>query len=82
MTELGDWSNHENGRYIGKIDRIYISMTDYYFAEYFIDTYLKNRGYTINNRNRNIIATELERYNGEHPYSVSDLLFYLDRRIK
>lgn len=42
MADLGDWSSHDNKRYIGKIDRIYVAMTETYEVEYFIDQYLES----------------------------------------
>lgn len=47
MEELGDWSKHDNKKYIGKIDRIYVSMTEDYEVEYFIDQYLKTHKYEV-----------------------------------
>ncbi len=44
MAELGDWSDHDNKKYIGKLDRIYVSMTEGYEVGYFIDKYLKDHG--------------------------------------
>lgn len=29
MATLGDWSDHDNKKYVGKLDRIYVSMTEY-----------------------------------------------------
>lgn len=28
MATLGDWSTHDNKKYIGKLDRIYVSKTE------------------------------------------------------
>lgn len=77
-TNCGDWSNHDNKKYKGKIDRIYVSMTEYYEVEYFIDKYLSDRNYGVNNENRDIIADALERYKGKSPYKRDDLINYLD----
>lgn len=81
MAKLGDWSNHDNKRYIGKIDRIYVSMAEKYEVEYFIDHYLQSRGYTLDNAGRDVIAGALEQYPGKAPFKRDDLIAFLDGRI-
>lgn len=81
MAELGDWSAHDNKKYIGKIDRIYVSMTEEYEVEYFIDQYLKTRGYAMSNTARDVISGELEKYPGKAPFKRDELNDFLDKRI-
>jgi hypothetical protein len=81
MAELGDWSDHDNKKYIGKLDRIYVSMTEDYEVEYFIDKYLKDRSYAVSNKNRNVIAEALEQYPGRTPFKRDDLIAFLDKRF-
>ncbi|SEM03502.1 hypothetical protein SAMN05518845_11511 [Variovorax sp. YR750] len=81
MTALGDWSTHDNKKYIGKLDRIYVSMTEDYEVEYFIDKYLEDHAYTVNNKNRDVISSALESYPGKAPFKRDDLVAFLDRRI-
>lgn len=81
MAIKGDWSGHDNKRYIGKLDRIYVSMTEEYEVEYYIDHYLETRGYGITNANRDVITAELESYPGRAPWKRVDLDAYLDRRV-
>ncbi len=81
MAELGDWSTHDNKKYIGKIDRIYVSMTEEYEVEYFIDQYLKTRGYAMSNSARDVIAGELEKHPGKAPFKRDELNDYLDKRV-
>lgn len=78
MADLGDWSSHDNKRYIGKIDRIYVAMTETYEVEYFIDQYLKTRNYAVSNENRDKVAKALEGYSGRAPFKRDDLNLYLD----
>lgn len=78
MANLGDWSNHDNKKYIGKIDRIYVSMTESYEVEYFIDHYLEKNKFDVSNANRNIIANALETYPGKAPYKRDDLTTFLN----
>lgn len=80
--EKGDWSSHDNKRYRGKIDRIYVSMTEEYEVEYFIDDYLESRKFAISNKNRDIITAALEEYQGRSPFKRTDLNGFLDARFK
>jgi hypothetical protein len=82
MEELGDWSKHDNKKYIGKIDRIYVSMTEDYEVEYFIDQYLKTHKYEVSNKNRDIVAAALEDYDGRAPFKREDLIQFLEGRFK
>lgn len=81
MDNLGDWSAHDNKKYIGKLDRIYVSMTEDYEVEYFIDQYLKTRNYTISNKNRDIVVGVLEDYPGKAPFKRDELNTYLDLKF-
>lgn len=81
MEDLGDWSSHDNKKYIGKLDRIYVSMTEEWEVEYFIDKYLKDGGYKVSNENRSIVIRALEKYQGKAPFKRDDLKDYLDGRF-
>ncbi|VVE83006.1 hypothetical protein [Pandoraea sputorum] len=82
MADLGNWSSHDNKKYIGKIDRIYVSMTESYEVEYFIDHYLKTRNYDVSNNNRDIVTAALEAYPGRAPFKRDALTQFLDARFK
>lgn len=81
MAELGNWSDHDNKKYIGKLDRIYVSMTEGYEVEYFIDKYLEDHSYAVSNKNRDVIAGALEQYPGRAPFKRDDLIAFLDKRF-
>ena len=36
MATKGDWSDHDNKKYIGKLDRIYVSLSETWEVEYFM----------------------------------------------
>lgn len=74
----GDWSKHDNKRYVGKIDRINVSLSESWEVEYFIDHYLQTRGFTVSNANRDKVVTALENFQGRAPYKRDDLNAYLD----
>ncbi len=82
MATLGDWSTHDNKKYIGKLDRIYVSKTEDYEVEYFIDHYLETRNYLISNKNRDIVTKYLEAYSRKAPIKRDDLNAYLDNIFK
>lgn len=81
MATKGDWSNHDNKRYRGKLDRIYVSTAEEWEVEYFIDHYLESRNCALNTANRSVIEQELENYSGRAPYKRDDLKAFLDQRI-
>lgn len=82
MSKIGDWSDHDNKKYTGKLDRIYVSMTEYYEVEYFIDTYLSSRNFVLSNSNRDIIKNSLEKFSGNSPFNRDELNSYLDGLYK
>ncbi|NGY06624.1 hypothetical protein [Solimonas terrae] len=82
MSKKGDWSDHDNKRYRGKIDRMYVSDTEYYEVEYYIDHYLESKGFAINNANRDVVAREMESFPGRAPHKRADMDKFLDGRIK
>lgn len=77
----GDWSSHDNKRYRGKIDRVFVSMTESYETAYYIDHYLETRGYNRSNESRDVIANALESFPGRAPFKRTDLDAFLDARI-
>lgn len=76
----GDWSKHDNKRYVGKLDRQYVSMSEGYEVEYFIDHYLDSRGKAVSNKNRDIVTAALESYSGKAPYPRGALTAFLDSK--
>lgn len=82
VQQKGDWSRHDNKKYIGKIDRVFVALSESWEVEYYIDHYLETRKYTINNKNRNTVATDLENAPGRAPHKRADLDAYLDQLYK
>jgi hypothetical protein len=75
----GDWSKHDNKRYIGKIDRVNVSLSESWEVEYFIDHYLQTRGRAVSNANRDKVVHALENFTGRAPYKRDELNAYLDK---
>lgn len=81
MATKGDWSDHDNKKYRGKLDRIYVSTTETWEVEYFIDHYLESRNFALNTANRNLLTQTLESYPSRAPYKRDDLKAFLDLQI-
>ena len=76
------WNESDNKHYRGPIDRVFVSMTESYEVSYFIDAYLKNRGYDMTDNNRRIVGSKLETYAGRAPWKRDDLNAFLDAGFK
>lgn len=81
-TVIMVWKNDDNKKYRGKIDRIYVSMTESWEVEYFIDHYLKTRKRGINNENRSLVAHKLEDLPGKAPHKRDEVSAWLDKQYK
>ena len=76
------WKSDDNKKYRGKIDRIYVSLTESWEVEYFIDHYLKTRGCYLTDENRSKVAHKLESTPGRAPHMRDDLNAWLDKEWK
>ncbi|NHW01965.1 hypothetical protein [Stutzerimonas degradans] len=76
------WRKEDNKNYRGKIDRIYVSMTEQWEVEYFVDTYLRYRKAELTDDNRGILLAAMEKYDGKAPVKREELIAYLDRNVK
>jgi len=76
------WNSEDNKHYRGKIDRMYVSDTEYWETEYYIDHYLKNHGYGVTHSNRHAIAKHMENFPGRAPHKRVDMDAYLDKVLK
>ena len=81
-TVLGDWINRDNKHYRGHIDRIYVSASEYWEVEYFIDEYLRTRAYQITEENRHAIGKAMLGYPGRAPVSRGALENFLDLALR
>ena len=77
-----NWNTQDNKHYRGTIDRIYVSDTESYEVDYFIDEYLKTRNYTVNDQNRRTIGQWLETYQGRAPHRRNVLNQFLDTNVR
>ncbi len=77
-----NWNGKDNKHYRGPIDRIYVSMTETYEVSYFIDQYLKTRGYDMTDENRTLVGKKLQLYAGGAPWKRDELNAFLDRGWK
>lgn len=73
------WNANDNKHYTGPIDRVFVSMTESYEVSYFIDQYLKTRGYDMTEENRLRVGKKLQLFKGDAPWKRDDLSAFLDR---
>ena len=59
--------------YRGPIDRVLVSLTESREIHAYIDEYLQERGFKVNDATRTAIAHVLQRYRGPAPYLRLDL---------
>ncbi|MBF4207498.1 hypothetical protein EI533_07135 [Pseudomonas donghuensis] len=74
------WKNDDNKKYRGKLDRIYVSTTEHWEVEYFIDQYLKTRKRQMTDQNRSLVAHKLEDLPGKAPHKRDDVNAWLDKQ--
>lgn len=75
------WRKEDNKNYRGKIDRIYVSMTEEWEVEYFVDSYLEHRGAALSDANRGVVLAKMEEYPGSAPVKRADLIAFLNEKI-
>jgi hypothetical protein len=76
------WNSEDNKHYRGPIDRVFVSMSETYEVTYFIDQYLRTRGYALSDENRTKVGKKLEGYQGRAPWKRDDLNAFLDKGWK
>ncbi|MCK6507158.1 hypothetical protein L6R53_27945 [Myxococcota bacterium] len=73
------WSDTDKKKVRGPVDRIWVSTTESWELAYFIDAYLRSRGYNVDDSNQQIVRASIARYTGTPPVSRTELEAYLDR---
>ncbi|WP_444633907.1 hypothetical protein [Cupriavidus oxalaticus] len=79
-TMSGNWSVHDDKNYRGRRDRIFVSRTEEWEIEYFIDHFLKTHQYLVNEKNRAIVLRAVNDYQGSAPIQRAELTRYLEQR--
>ena len=77
-----NWNTQDNKHYRGPIDRVFVSLTEEYEIDYFIDQYLRTRGYAVTDENRRKVGAKMENYLGRAPVQRRDLEQFLDNGWK
>ncbi len=77
MKRTGNWDD-PNER--GKKDRIWLSRTEYWEMSYFIEQYIKTRGWPDNEKNREAFRAGINGYTGSAPIKREDMDKYLDAK--
>lgn len=73
------WNANDNKKYRGKIDRIFVSQTEDYEVEFYIDQYLKTRNFKLTDENRKKVAQKMEQFPGRAPVKRVDMDNFLDK---
>lgn len=66
----------------GKIDRIFVSRTEYWEVNYFVEHYLSTRKYELSDKNRKIVKDKIDSYEGRAPILREDMSAFLDRQFQ
>lgn len=82
MSDNGSWSNQDNKNYVGKLDRMYVSLTEKYEVDHFVGEYLKAGSYAVNDKNRTAVEDQMRKYPDPAPIKREDLIKYLDSIFK
>lgn len=69
----------DNKHITGPLDRQWVSRTEPYEVQAFVDAYLKSRAYEMSDKNRDIVRQAVMNYSGRSPIARDDLVAYLDR---
>jgi len=77
----GNWSAKDNKHYRGHLDRIYVSMTEEWETEYFIDKFLGSHNSSPNSSNREIVLKAISEYPGRKPILREKLNTYLEQKL-
>jgi hypothetical protein len=80
-SETMSWNQLDNKQYRGAIDRIYVSMTEYYEVHHFVDHYLQYRKAAITQANRQTVHNSMNQYTGRVPVMRDELVSFLDQRL-
>jgi hypothetical protein len=72
----------DNKKYIGKIDRIRVSMSEEYEVDYYVEQYIKTRGYTNSAENKQALHEHLNQYPHSGTVMRDALTSWLDARLK
>lgn len=77
-----NWSNQDNKKQTGKIDRIYVSPTESYELEHFVTHYLQSERFNVTEKNAKVIRNAIDEYPGAPPVKRDDLTAFLNERFK
>ena len=50
------WQDQDNKKQRGKIDRIYVSPTEYYELHHYVDHYLQSNAFDVSDKNRQTVS--------------------------
>lgn len=66
----------------GPIDQVFVALTEPYELSFFVDQYLKTRGYAVTDPNRQKVRAKIATYAGRAPIQRDELNAFLDKGWK
>lgn len=76
------WQDQDNKKQRGKIDRIYVSPTEYYELHHYVDHYLQSNAFDVSDKNRQTVTNAIDGYPGSAPIQRDALTDYLNKKFK
>ncbi len=63
------------------IDKVFVSQTESWEVNHFVDHYLKTNNYTVNENNRRAVRDAIKEFPGRAPVKRADLSTFLDSKF-
>jgi hypothetical protein len=63
------------------IDRVFVSQTESWEVNHFVDHYLRSNNYSVDENNRQIVRDAMKHFPGRAPVKRTDLTAFLDSRF-
>jgi hypothetical protein len=63
------------------IDRVFVSQTESWEVQHFVDHYLSTNNYTMDENNRRIVRDTIKEFPGRPPVKRADLTAFLDTKF-
>ncbi|WP_323772651.1 hypothetical protein [Alcanivorax sp.] len=76
------WKDDDDKEITGPKDGIWVSPTETWEIDHFVEEYLKDHSYKVNDKNRAIVKRTIDNYSGSNPIKRDDLIDYLNQKFK
>lgn len=75
------WPQSDNKHYRGLIDRIFVSLTEWWEVDYYVAHYLQRHNSPVTPQNRAVIHGVMDRFPGRRPIQRTDMDTWLDSQV-